>query len=196
MSRSSRMRSAVFLFSMAMTLPAAAQDAKAQAPSLAKKVAPAGKAAGANLPGGASSLQERYGDWTVGCSMVDSRKTCTVYQTQFAENTQQRLLAMELSSGAKEGAAGVLALPFGLDLAKGASLQIGDSMPVFRLQFETCYPAGCIVPFSFDEGTLAKLRAAKQIKISALSAGDSQPVDLLVSLNGFSVALSRLRALL
>lgn len=196
MSFVSRALGAALLISMAGVLPAAAQSAKAPAEQSAKGAAPAGKDGGAVLPGGASSLQENYGDWTVVCALPGGHKACTLYQTQADQKTQQRVLAMELSAGEKGLVTGVLALPFGLDLEKGVSLQIGDGAPGARMPFQTCLPVGCIVQLKFDEAALTKLRAAKQVKIIAHTAENDQPLDLAVSLNGFTTALARVRTLL
>src|SRR5262245_36055516 len=83
----------------------------------------------AALPGGASSLREAHGDWMVNCTIAGSedqaRKVCAMSQEQTDSNSGQRVIAMELQPG--ETASNVtLLLPFGLDLAAGAALQIDD----------------------------------------------------------------------
>ncbi len=190
MSRLYRAAGAALLLSLAATLPAAAQSTKTPAKEDATK------AAEVLLPGGASSLQESFEDWTVVCALPGGHKTCSLSQTQTNQKTQQRVLAMELTAGDKGMAAGVLAMPFGLSLEKGLALQIGDETATTTLTFQTCLPVGCIVPLKFDDAMLTKLRGAKQIKLTAYAADTGQPVVFNVSLKGFGPALARVRSLI
>lgn len=90
------------------------------------KVAPAADAAKPQLPGGASALSETHSDWVVNCQVNGAAKACSLSHHQFSKQTNQRLLAIELSTKTGEDAAGTLALPFGLALAKGITLEIDD----------------------------------------------------------------------
>src|SRR5688572_23504746 len=121
-----------------------------------------------SLPGGATSLRESHGDWAVSCNIQQQNgknvKLCGLSQEQHDQNSRQRVLAIELRP---EGAAaqGVLVLPFGLDLDKGASFQIDDGPPSPVNKFRTCLPQGCLVPVNFDARTLAAVRKGNQLKV-------------------------------
>src|SRR5262245_5086988 len=118
MFRSSKIYATAGLALMALSASAAAQDA------------------GYTLPGGASSLQETYQDWSLACQ-GSPKAVCAVSQQQTQQNGQ-RVLAVELRKGADGGVSGNLVLPFGLLLDAGATLQIDDGQPRAPLRFSTC----------------------------------------------------------
>jgi invasion protein IalB len=160
--------------------PAAAQDA---APSA--------------LPGGATTLNESHGDWTVSCAVANQGgtpgKICVLAQQQTAGQGNQRLLAVELRPR-EATVEGTLVLPFGLALDKGVTLQVDDGPAWTPLRFRTCLPGGCIVDLAFDAKTLPLLRKGTTLKIKAVADG-GRDTQLAVSLKGFPSALDRTIAL-
>jgi len=54
-----------------------------------------------SLPGGASSLQETFGDWRVACWVTDASRNCALSQQQARQNGQ-RVLAIELRACADD----------------------------------------------------------------------------------------------
>lgn len=150
-------------------------------------------AASAPLPGGATNLQETYEDWTVSCQTADKNAVCVMRQVQTNSKTGQRVLLAELQKSAK-GNEGVLLLPFGLDLAKGATTKIDDKDGA-TLQFSTCLPQGCLMPATFDDKQIASLRKSASFKVQATSLNPAQPVDFAISLKGFGAAYDRMTAL-
>jgi invasion protein IalB len=147
--------------------------------------------AGPTLPGGASSLQEAYQDWSLACQSTP--RACVVSQQQ-AQQNGQRVMAIELQRGEADNVSGNLVLPFGLLLDAGVTLQIDDGQAREPLRFSTCLPAGCLVPLGFDPEAVAALRVGTVLKINVKSA-DQKDVALSVSLKGLSAALDRLEAL-
>ncbi|WP_245517275.1 invasion associated locus B family protein, partial [Mesorhizobium sp. M1C.F.Ca.ET.196.01.1.1] len=87
-----------------------------------------------------------HGDWTVNCQVTGTNKVCSLSHQQFNKQSGQRLLAIELTTKTGQDAAGTLALPFGLALASGISLEIDDKKLDGTLQFNTCQAVGCLVP--------------------------------------------------
>ena len=152
------------------------------------------KEATATLPGGASALQENYGDWSVLCRIIDNARLCALSQQQMQQNGQ-RVLAIEI----REGKAGVLEatliLPFGLLLDAGITLAVDDDKAGVALRFSTCLPAGCLVPATFDAAMLERLRTGKVLKLVA-SGANGQSTPLSLSLEGFAAASDRLKELM
>ncbi|WP_025090728.1 invasion associated locus B family protein [Brucella intermedia] len=148
----------------------------------------------APLPGGASTLQETYEDWTVSCQTADKNAVCAMRQVQSNSKTGQRVLLAELQKTAK-GNEGVLLLPFGLELAKGATTKVDDTDGE-ALQFSTCLPQGCLMPVTFDDKQIASLKKSSSFKVQATSLNPAQPVDFAISLKGFGAAYDRMTALL
>jgi invasion protein IalB len=146
------------------------------------------------LPGGASALQEAHGDWRVACELQNGQKACTLSQQIMDKDSRQRILAIELSAGTPNAADGTLALPFGLALDKGITLQVDESAAGPALSFRTCLPAGCIVTVAFDAKKIAALRAGTTLTVKA-TGDNAQEVSFGISLNGFASALDRTAAL-
>ena len=163
---------------------------------LALALAGAGPALAQGLPGGASSLNETHGDWTVVCTTAQEAVRCAIAQNQVSGENRQRVLAVELQAAEGGSAAtGTLVLPFGLRLDDGVRLALDEAEPFQTLRFSTCMPAGCLVPLSFDADTVSALRAGTALRIAATASDNGQEVALSVSLSGFTSALARLAAL-
>ena len=154
---------------------------------------PAGGAAAAGLPGGASSLNETYRDWVVACQVANNTKRCVMSQQQNQQNGQ-RVLAIELNAPSGDRVSGVLVLPFGLALDSGVTFQIDDKPAMQPVRFRTCVPAGCLVSVTFDAPTLVALRAGTALKIKAVADGGAA-APFSISLQGFGTALDRVGAL-
>ncbi len=147
----------------------------------------------AQLPGGASSLQESYGVWSVACRIVEEKRQCAVTQQQVQENGQ-RVLAIEIRQAAGDALEATLVLPFGLMLDAGGTLAVDDAAPGEPLRFRTCIPAGCLVPATLDAAFLERLRSGKALAIGTTSA-DGQQTPFSIPLGGFPAAVDRLKAL-
>lgn len=151
-----------------------------------------GGAAAQGLPGGASSLNETHGDWTVACTVPEGAVRCAVSQVQVNGENRQRVLSVELA--ATEGgnaASGALVLPFGLALEQGVVLSIDEGEALPPLRFSTCLPVGCLVPLAFDRDTVAAMRAGTALKAKAAANTNGQELSFSISLAGFTSALAR-----
>ena len=149
------------------------------------------------LPGGASSLREAHGDWTVACEANAKGKSCSVSQQLTDGRSGQRVLAIELGAPAADGGMrGTLVLPFGLLLDKGVALQVDETPASAPFGFKTCLPAGCIVEAAFSKPALDAWRKGTNIKLKAFAADTDAEVPLTVSLKGLAPALDRAAALI
>ena len=156
---------------------------------------PVGAQTPSQLPGGASSLQETFDNWTVACVQQAAAKRCSLSQQQNDAQSHQRVLAIEFMAPAADQLEGTLVLPFGLALDHGVTLQIDDGPASPSQKFRTCLPVGCLVPFAFDAKTIATLRKGANLKVAALAAGDGKEANFTISLKGFPAALDRTAAL-
>jgi len=190
-----RMKRAYFVAMLAAAciagLPATALAAQNKGDKVKPAAQPADAAAKPQLPGGASALSETHGDWTVNCQIIGTNKVCSLSHQQFNKQSGQRLLAIELTSKTGQDATGTLALPFGLALANGVSLEIDDKKLEGTLAFNTCQAVGCLVPVTFDADTTALLQNGTTLKVNATAADTTQPIAFTISLNGFGGALAR-----
>lgn len=156
------------------------------APATAQDTAPA-----SGLPGGAQSLNEEHGDWTVSCRVEQAAKLCVMSQTLADSQSGQPVLSIELATPAVDKAEGMLLLPFGLRLADGAALKVDGAALGSNWAFVTCIATGCLVPVTFDASQVSTLRAGTELVITARGAGAGEPVELKVSLTGFARAANR-----
>ena len=146
------------------------------------------------LPGGASSLMETYGDWSVACQSDQAAIRCAISQQQVQQDGQ-RVVTIELQTAPDDALAGNLVLPFGLQLDAGATLRIDEQPAMAPLRFHTCLPAGCVMGVSFDAATVTALRAGTKLRVATRTADTGQEFAIDISLNGFASAIDRLKAL-
>jgi invasion protein IalB len=146
-----------------------------------------------SLPGGASSLNETYKDWTVACAQTGATKRCVLSQVQTQQN-RQRVLAVELNAPAGNTVSGTLVLPFGLALDSGVAFQIDDKPAMAPVRFRTCIPTGCLVNVTFDAAMIVALRSGTALKVKAVADGGAA-APFSISLQGFGTALDRVAAL-
>jgi invasion protein IalB len=145
------------------------------------------------LPGGASQLQETYGDWRVTCVQQNAQKICTLAQQQADKDSRQLVLGIELRTVALDMAEGTMVLPFGLSVDKPIGLQI-DEGAVQTTHFRTCLPVGCLVALTFDSGAVSSLKKGTMLNVKAAAEGGRETV-FKVSLKGFAGAFDRTAAL-
>jgi len=151
-----------------------------------------GTAAAQGLPGGATTLNETHGDWTVACTTPEGNVRCAISQIQINSQNRQRVLTVELT--ATEGgnaASGTLVMPFGLALDQGVVLSIDEGEFLPPLRFSTCLPAGCLVPLTFNADAVTAMRAGTALKVKAAANDSGQEVNFSISLSGFTSALAR-----
>jgi invasion protein IalB len=162
-------------------------------PLLALAAAPSALAqtASETLPGGASSVQETHGAWTVSCRIVEGRKVCGVSQVRTNQQTGQRSFAIELQPPREGKIEGVLILPFGLALGQGVKLTLDDKALGQTTPFSTCFPSGCLAPVSFPTAATDAMKKAKTMAVTAMPFDRIEPAVFAITLDGFAQALGR-----
>ena len=137
-------------------------------------------------------MQETHGKWALTCRApaTDGAAKCAVSQTIFNKASRRRVLAISLSPEAGGGVKGALAMPFGLALAKGVTLQIDGGAVATAEPFYTCLPAGCLVSINWPEATVKALRSATVLKLAAAGLL-GRPAEFALTMTGFGGALDR-----
>jgi invasion protein IalB len=149
----------------------------------------------AQLPNGATSISETYGDWSVNCDIEKGEKICVISQAQGDRQSGQRIFDIELSTPTSGKTVGTILMPFGLKLESGAVLKLDDKDLGRGLRFSTCVPEGCLLPVSFPAIAIDAMNTAKTLTVAALNLSDNNVVSFNVSLNGFAEALDRVAQL-
>lgn len=155
-----------------------------------------GHAAAEGLPGGATSLNETHGDWTVACATREGTTRCVMSQTQVRGQDRQRVLSIEVQAANADALAnGTLVLPFGLQLESGVVLSIDENDFLPPLRFSTCLPAGCVVPLIFNADAISALGAGGELGVKTAADDSGREVNFSISLHGFSSAHARVAEL-
>ncbi|WP_411836765.1 invasion associated locus B family protein [Paracoccus sp. ME4] len=177
----------------------AAETPAADAPAADAAQAPAEGAAPARDPEGPGSYyaKSEHGEWTIRCIRAGQGKDpCEMYKllTDADDNAVAELTMVPLANG--EVAAGAtLVAPLETDLIKGLGVQI-DSGETRGYPFSFCAPVGCVARMGFTNPELAAMKAGSNATIQLLPFGGDpeQPVQLSMSLSGFTAAFDELTA--
>jgi invasion protein IalB len=174
------------------TAPGAARK---PAPANQKFVAQSPAVPAAQLPNGASSISEIYGDWTVNCRLLEGQKQCLLLQAQGDTQTKQRIFEIQLRTPKDGKTEGTILMPFGLKLDAGAILSLDDKDLGQGLRFSTCMPQGCLLPVSLQTVTTEAMKKGKTITVASLNLNNGEVVAFKISLDGYAAASARIAEL-
>src|SRR5262249_38029640 len=123
-------------------------------------------AAGAQQDPNAPVLSEPYDDWTLRCFNVRGPAPCDILQVAVNRQSQQRVLSASIAYVPERSAYAVqIAVPLGVTLAKGMTLNAGDHT-LKNVHYTRCVRDGCYVEILVDDPTiqaLAKVGQATQV---------------------------------
>ena len=153
------------------------------------------EAAFAQMPDGASSINETYQDWRVTCIKNENVDRCSMLHSQVAKDSGQRVLSVELTAPSADKLQGIILMPFGLALANGVKLAVDDGATGPTFGFSTCLPQGCIVPIEFDQSKIDNLKNGATLNINATIMDSGETINIAASLKGFTAAYNRLNEL-
>jgi len=157
-------------------------------------------AAGAFVMGmaGAAHAQQTppqtVGDWQIECTQTEVGPQCILSQTLSQTSTNQRVVTLALQETGDGRMAGNLLMPFGLFLAAGVQLTIGDRALDARLPFSTCLPVGCIVPIGFEASIIADFAAGSTLSLTVIIADSGEPATFTLEMSGLEAARTQARA--
>ncbi len=191
-----RIAGLALLSQLAAIAPAFAAAAPAAAPP------PAAPPADPNAPQVPQfSINQPFGDWAVRCTLetVKSPAPCDVIQLTVNQDTKQRIMSFSLASvPSRDAFALQVIVPIGVAIARGATVVTGDR-PLENIKYTRCERDGCYVEMLVDAPTIAAMQAAggegKSTKVTVVSYGQFNNLDLPVSLNGFPEAMERMKTL-
>jgi invasion protein IalB len=143
-----------------------------------------------------STAEETYKDWKVKCVTTVQNgnpvRQCYLSQALFVTKTKQKIFEMLIEApGNKNLSPGAIILPLGILLAKGVTVSVSGQKP-FALGIRTCNAGGCISRFSFDTNMINVFKGAGKASFHMVDAGSGKPINLTLSLAGFSAVHTRL----
>jgi len=140
------------------------------------------------------ALRETFRDWTVQCEMrPETGRVCEMLQQVSHDETGRNVLLFSLRYNTDGDLVGVLVLPFGLRLAEGVQIAVGET--VFGpFGFDTCLNNGCVVLAVLEPQDITAMRAGVEGQIQAVTR-NGEAFGIPVSFMGFTAAFNRLNAL-
>jgi len=149
---------------------------------------------------GPDSLREGFRDWAVNCATrpvaadgTGGGRVCELIQQIDHQDSGQRVLTFSLRINDAGQPVAVLIAPFGLRLAEGLRVQVGEEI-IARLPFETCLPEGCVVIAPMEPAAISAMQNGVEGGVIMVSR-QGEPVGVPISLMGFTAGLERLRVL-
>lgn len=153
----------------------------------------------ADLQPGAYYVRSTHSDWTIRCIKADEGQPdpCELYQLLKDDqgNSVAEVTMIPLNQG--EAAAGAtIVAPLETDLVRGLGLKV-DSAAQRGFPFNFCAPVGCVSRMGFDDSGLAGLKRGNVATVSLLPFGadPENPVELPMSLSGFTAAFDELEGI-
>jgi invasion protein IalB len=147
---------------------------------------------------GQAYIREEIGDWQLQCAKQDDPATepCQMYQLlRGAQNNPVAEVVIEkLPNGGQVAAGATIAVPHGTALSKDLRISVdGGKGKVYRYAF--CDGASCYARIGLLQTDIAAFQKGNvaQIVIFPFEAQD-QPVELSLSLTGFTAAFEATRA--
>jgi invasion protein IalB len=139
-------------------------------------------------------VRESHGDWEVRCLPDESE--CFLYQLALDgdENPVAEFSLVTLPAGSEAVAGVTVVTPLGTLLPAGLQMQI-DGANARQYDFTFCSQVGCFARFGLANDAVTALKRGRVAQLTLVSIGaPQQPVQLDVSLTGFTAAYDSLEA--
>lgn len=143
----------------------------------------------------AYGLEEtNFGSWTAKCEPPhdDKQGGCFIFQNLVLREGGQRVLQIAIGfvPDTRDPIA-LLSLPLGISLPPGVSIELPTGEPM-HFPVERCEPNGCRAGLKIGRDFLQALLGADTMTVR-FHDGRRQPIEVPLSLNGFSDGLDALR---
>ena len=175
-----------FFTPLLAALALAAGSATAQAPAAAPNVADPNNLA----------VNEMIGDWTLRCFRIEAIAPCDILQVASQQETQRRVLLVSIAYVPSSNVYGAqIIVPLSVALSKGMTIAVTGDTSLTALKFSRCERDGCYVEIQLPDTAVQALRMMEGSTTITIGAyGSEQNATLPLSLNGFAMAIDRLRA--
>jgi len=144
------------------------------------------------------SVNTPVGDWAVRCAQttVKSPAPCDVIQLTVNQDSKARIMSFSLAYlPSRDTYAMQVIVPTGVALTRGMIVSAGN-VALQGVKFTRCERDGCYVEALVDGAAVNALSAAgATTSVTVVGYGQSNEVNLPVSLNGLADALNRMRTL-
>lgn len=175
-------------------------------PALAQETAPAETAPAAEAPAAAASngpfLAETHRDWQIVCTPApqgapeNTAPSCEMYQLLHDANNSPiaEISIAVLPLGAEFSAGATVTTPLETFLPTGMGFRIGETEQMRIEPFRVCTVVGCVVRMGLSADEVDQLKSGSDATLTiAPFVAINQPVDITVSLAGFTAAYDDLQ---
>ncbi|OCW56920.1 invasion associated locus B family protein [Hoeflea olei] len=144
----------------------------------------------------AAAAEAAKSNWAVNCNAgetADAPLVCQMMQNVVVQESNQRLLTVIIRPQPESpNHTLTLALPHGVDFAKGVDIKVDDKEAV-NIPVQTSSPQGAFSNLPISDAFLAQLKAGKSVTFT-FHAVSGQTFAVPISLTGFSAAYEKLTA--
>ncbi len=135
------------------------------------------------------SRRDTFQDWTLTCFTTENGESCNLSQA-FVEKESGRpmMRAIVRRLPGAETDIMILTVPLGVNLRKGASMQVTDDKFINNLTYTMCLPDGCRLQFQLTAEALDLMRTADRGRLIFGRPNQEQNIGVPVSFNGFAEA--------
>jgi invasion protein IalB len=143
---------------------------------------------------GSAYVESTVGDWLIRCVHAPGgHDPCQIYQLMKDQsgNPVAEIAISALPPGQPAAAGATIVTPLETLLPRGVTLKI-DSQPAKVYSFLFCNPKGCIANVGFTAQEVDAMKKGSEIALSVIPVqAPDQPVELKVSLKGFTAGLEK-----
>ncbi len=188
---------AAIALSVALAVPAAAQQAEEAAPAEAEPAPSLGDTLSLGEEVGAEPFEvEVFGDWEKRCVTLPEETTCTLFQLleDSEGNSVAEISIFGLPPGQQAAAGATIVTPLETLLTQQITLQV-DGGQARRYPFSWCNQIGCFARVGFTEPEVTAFkRGARAVMTIVPAAAPDQQVELGISLTGFTAGFDAVNA--
>ncbi|KPQ07541.1 MAG: Invasion protein B, involved in pathogenesis [Rhodobacteraceae bacterium HLUCCA12] len=150
-------------------------------------------------PAGEPYLAETYDDWEILCTQFEDadEEVCEMYQLLLDEEESPiaEISIAALPPDSEVAAGATITTPLETFLPAGVGWSIGDDDNMRVEGFRMCAAIGCIARVGFNQDEIDEMKAGSHANITiAPFVAIDQPIDIRVSLIGFTAALEDLQS--
>lgn len=136
---------------------------------------------------------EHFQDWEVHCGAeaAGSETHCEMLQTVNRKGSDQPIMRIAIGYPPQtSGPVAIFVLPLGMRLPPGVQFKV-DSGNAVRFPVQLCVTQGCRADLPLKDDMVRQLRAGHQATVT-IHEPRGEPLDLPISLMGFTAALERI----
>ncbi len=136
------------------------------------------------------SRRDTFQDWTLTCFTTENGEACNLSQAFVQQDSGRAIMrAIVRRLPGAENAVMILTVPLGVNLRKGASLQITEDKFLNNLTYTMCLQDGCRLQFPLTAEALQLMGASTERgRLIFGRPNQEQNIGVPISFNGFSEA--------